>query len=320
MKPPFNITPKILKLCTDISRIIGQCEGLKLSPLRPQLRRQNRIKTIQSSLAIEGNRLSESQVTDLLDNKRVIGPGKDILEVKNAIKAYDSIKTYDIYNLKSLLSSHKTLMQGLIKNAGKLRLSNVGVMKGNKIMHMAPEYTMVPKLVNDLFDFLKKEKDIHVFIKSSVFHYELEFIHPFPDGNGRVGRLWQSAILLNAYSIFEFVPIESLIKRKQEAYYHALKVSDKKGASTFFIKFMLTIIQEAMEEFVKDTRPLPQTYKTRLTSAQQHFSKTFFSRKEYMQFHKNISSATASRDLLFGTKGKILQKSGQKALTLYKFK
>ncbi len=319
MKPPYTITSKILKLCTDISRIVGQCEGLKISPPRPQLRKQNRIKTIQSSLAIEGNRLSESQVTDLIDNKSIIGPTKDILEVKNAIKAYASIKTYDIYNLQSLLSAHKIIMQGLIKDAGKLRSSNVGVIKGEKIMHMAPKYTMVPKLVNNLFDFLKKEKDTHTFIKSSVFHYELEFIHPFSDGNGRIGRLWQSAILLNAYPIFEFVPIESLIKRKQKDYYHALEASDKKGASTFFIEFMLAIIREAMEEFIKDIRPSPQTHKTRLASAQQHFSKTFFSRKEYIQFHKNISSATASRDLSFGIKNKILQKSGQKALTRYKF-
>jgi Fic family protein len=319
MKPPFNITSQIVNLCTDISRIVGQCEGLTLSPLAPQLRRHNRIRTIQSSLAIEGNILSESQVTDILENKRVIGPAKDILEVKNAVKAYDLMKTYDIYSLKSFLSAHKILMQGLIEDAGKIRSRNVGVVKGKEVVHMAPKYTMVPKLLDSLFYFLKQEKETHSFIKSSIFHYELEFIHPFSDGNGRIGRLWQSAILLNAYPIFEFVPVESMVKIKQKEYYRALALSDKKGNSTPFIEFMLKTILQCLEEFIKDIRLSPQNSQTRLSFAQEHFSKSFFSRKDYMLLHKTISSATASRDLSFGVKNKLLKKSGQKALTMYQF-
>ncbi len=320
MKIPFSISTKIINLCTDISFIVGQCEGLKVSPPSPELRRQNRIRTIQSSLAIEGNRLSESQVTDIFDNKRVIGPAKDILEVKNAIKAYALIRSYDIYSLKSMLKAHSTLMQDLIKETGTLRSSNVGVFKGDNVVHMAPKYLMVPELMDNLFHFLRKERDLHAFIKSSIFHYELEFIHPFSDGNGRIGRLWQSAILLNTYPVFEYIPVESMIKKKQKEYYRALQLSDRKGNSTAFIEFMLITIKDAMEDFIKNARPGPQNSKTRLSLAKQNFGKQFFSRKDYIQFHKIISSATASRDLLFGAKNKILQKSGHKALTRYRFK
>ncbi|MEA2081509.1 MAG: Fic family protein [Elusimicrobiota bacterium] len=319
MKPPFKITSKIVNLCAGISRVIGQCEGLKAFPPTPQLRRHNRIKTIHASLAIEGNSLSESQVTDIIDNKKVLGPVQDILEVKNAVKVYDLIKQYDVSSLKSLLSAHKTLMKHISTDAGKLRAGNVVVMKGRKIIHMSPKYTQVPRLISNLLEFLKKEKDVHPFIKSSVAHYELEFIHPFSDGNGRMGRLWQSAILINDYPVFEFIPVESLIKIKQKAYYKALSISDKKGESTAFIEFMLTAIKEAIEEFIKDIRPVPQTCKTRLISAAQHFGKVYFSRKKYMQFHKDISPATASRDLLFGVKSTVLQKAGSRALTRYKF-
>ncbi len=319
MKPPFKITPQIVNLCADISRAVGRCEGFKIFPPAPQLRRHNRIKTIHASLSIEGNTLSESQVTDILDNKRVIGPEKDILEVKNAVKVYGMIKQYNVGSLKSLLTAHKILMKGIAEDAGKLRSGNVGVMKGGKIIHMAPKYTRVPKLMGDLFDFLKKEKTIHTFIKSCAVHYELEFIHPFSDGNGRMGRLWQSAILISDYPVFEFMPTESLIKKNKQAYYRALAASDKNGDSTVFIEFMLAIIKEAMAEFIKDIRVVTQTLETRLLSAAGHFGKAIFSRKEYMQFHKDIASATASRDLLAGIKNKMLQKSGRLALTRYKF-
>ena len=320
MKIPINITSKLVNLCADISRIVGQCDGLKVSPPSPDLRRHNRIRTIQSSLSIEGNTLSLSQVTDIFNNKRVIGPAKDILEVKNAIKAYSSIRSYNIYSSKSMLKAHKILMQGLTKDAGTLRSSNVGILKGNNVVHMAPTCIMVPKLIGNLFNFLKTEKGLHVFIKSSIFHYELEFIHPFSDGNGRIGRLWQSAILLNTYPIFEYVPVESMIKRKQKKYYRALQLSDKKGNSSPFIEFMLITIKEAMEDFIKDARPEPQNSETRLSLAKQNFTRQFFSRKDYILFHKTISSATASRDLLSGVKNRILQKSGHKALTRYRFK
>ncbi len=319
MKPPFKIIPKIVNLCSEISRLIGQCEGLKLSVPSPQLRRHNRIKTIHSSLSIEGNTLSESQITDIVDHKRVVGPKKDIQEVKNAIRAYQQIRKYNIYDLKSLLFSHKLLMQGLSKDAGKLRSTNVGIMKGKKVVHMAPKHNLVSELIHRLFLFLKSKDDVHPLIKSSVFHYELEFIHPFTDGNGRVGRLWQSAILLNDHSVFEFVPIESVIKKRQIKYYQALEKSDRKGDSTTFIVFMLDAIREAMEGFISESIPQTQTSKIRLTLARSHFKKRIFSRMDYIKLHKTISTATASRDLLRGVKTKILKKAGKKALTKYQF-
>jgi len=287
---------------------------------QPKLRRQSRIKTVFSSLAIEGNRLTEEQVTDLINNKRVIGPKKDILEVKNAIRVYELIRSYKAGKLISLLQAHKIMMENLIEDAGRLRTRNVGIFQGNKIAHMAPKYQMVPRLMENLFSFIKKKDNLHPLIKSSIFHYELEFIHPFSDGNGRLGRLWQTIILLNFHPIFEYIPIESIVKNKQKQYYRALAQSDKTGSSTKFIEFMLQAIYLATQTFFKDFRSSPQTAKSRIMLARDHFKKQTFSRKDYLSFHKNISSATASRDLLYGAKHKLLKKSGQKALTKYSTK
>ncbi|MDP8230849.1 MAG: Fic family protein [Candidatus Gorgyraea atricola] len=319
MRPVFEVTLKILNLCTRITRLLGQYEGLKQPRPQPILRRHSRIKSIQSSLAIEGNSLTEDQITDLLNNKRVIGPAKDILEAKNAIKAYDVLRSYRIYNIKSFLSAHKTMTRGLVKDAGELRNSNVGIFKGEKVAHVAPKFQLVPKLMDELFQFLKEESDIHPLVKSSVFHYEIEFIHPFTDGNGRMGRLWQSAILLDYHPMFEYIPIESIIKKKQKGYYQVLSEADKTGTCTKFIEFILAAIHQSAKEFFAELRPEAETIETRIALAKSHFHKRRFSRKEYLIFHKNISTATASRDLLFGVKHKILKKSGKRALTRYKF-
>ena len=190
MYPPFQITAESLNLCAEINRLLGQFEGLKVPVPQPQLRKQSRIKTIFSSLAIEGNRLTEQQVTDLINNKRVIGPQKDIIEVKNAIKAYDLIHTYKLDRLDSLLKAHQAMLNGLAEDAGSLRFRNVGIFKGEAVAHLAPKHQLVPKLMGALFAFLKRKDNLNPLIKSSVFHYELEFIHPFSDGNGRMGRLW----------------------------------------------------------------------------------------------------------------------------------
>jgi Fic family protein len=319
MKPPFKLTLKILDLCTGISRIVGQCEGLKVSAPSPQLRRHNRVRTVQSSLAIEGNTLSESQVTDIIDNKRVIGPAKDILEVKNALKAYDKVHAYDIYSYRSMLEAHKTLMNGLIKDAGNFRERGVGVFNDKRVVHMAPGAKMVPRLVADLFSFLKEADDVPLSVRSCVFHYELEYIHPFSDGNGRIGRLWQTAILCKVHPILQFVPIESLIKKKQKEYYRALALSDKDGDSTIFIEFMLNIIKTALKGFAGDLKSVVETTNTRLDSAREVLGSRQFSRNDYMKLHKNISSATASRDLVVGVKAKKLAKKGDKAITRYWF-
>jgi Fic family protein len=210
-------------------------------------------------------------------------------------------------------------MQGLISDAGKLRSRNVGVLKGDKVTHMAPKHTQVEALLDRLFVFLKKDIQTPLLIKSCIFHYELEFIHPFIDGNGRIGRLWQTIILAKHNPVFEYIPLESLIKKKQKTYYHVLGQCDAKGNSTLFIEFMLKIISEELKNFLKTLSHQPQTPQSRLARAQENFKDQKFSRKEYRYFHKSISTATASRDLAYGVKHKILKKMGQKVLSSYQF-
>ena len=253
MRPPYKITKKINNLCAEITRLIGKYEGLTLPTPKPELRKHTKIISIQSSLAIEGNTLTVDQVTDIINDRRVVGPKKDILEVKNAIKVYDLLQGLEPENLKSLLKAHKTLMDGLLEDAGSLRNRNVGVRSEVGLVHMAPKHTLVPELMDNLFLFLKKEKDLHPIIKSSVFHYEFEFIHPFMDGNGRIGRLWQSVILYNYDKIFEYIPVETIIKQRQMEYYEAIQKSTNQGESTAFIQFMLETIQQATIQFY----PLP---------------------------------------------------------------
>ncbi len=320
MKPPFTISNDILNLCTDISLLLGKYEGISLPVPKPELRKHTKIRTIQSSLAIEGNTLNIDQVTDIINHKRVVGPKRDILEVKNAIKAYDTLKTYKPEDIKSLLQAHKLFMDGLVKEPGRLRTSNVGVRGGEGIIHMAPKHTQVPELMENLFRFLKEERDLNPLIKSSVFHYELEFIHPFVDGNGRVGRLWQSVILFNYRNLFEYIPIETIIKDRQRQYYEALDKSNKQGESTIFVRFMLETIKRATVEFAKELRPERQLAALRIETAKEKFGKKSFSRKDYIDLHKNISTATASRDLILAVQKDALKKTGEKAITRYQFK
>ena len=309
----------MLSLSLEISKLLGKYEGLLSPTPKPQLRRENRIKTIQGSLSIEGNTLTLDQMTAIFENKRVVGSEREILEVKNAIEAYDQAKSFDPNKVKSLLSAHHTLMKGIIPNAGKFRGKQVGILKGTKVSHMAPKPEFVPQLMDDLFTFLKTDKESHAFIKACVFHYELEFIHPFLDGNGRIGRLWQHVILLNHHPLFEYVPVESVIRRRQKEYYKALETSDKAGSSNTFIEFSLEAMIEAINEYFDELRPEPQTTESRLELAKSHFRNREFKRKDYLQFFKTLSTATASRDLEAGVKQKILKRIGTKAQAHYLF-
>jgi Fic family protein len=194
MKPTYKITGKILKLVASISEKIGEVNSVHLNKPPTELRKTNRIKTIHSSLEIEGNTLTIEQVTAIFENKRVAGPKKDILEVKNAIAVYDYLDKLNPYNFDSFCEANGILMNGLIESAGRIRSKSVGIVKGSEVAHIAPPVEMLNPLMNDLFDYLKNDDDL-VLIKSCVFHYEMEFIHPFTDGNGRMGRLWQTLIL-----------------------------------------------------------------------------------------------------------------------------
>lgn len=246
-KPPYEITTSILNKVAAIMKMIGKFSSMNNMSSQPLLRRKNQIKSIHSSLAIENNQLTESQVKDLINGKLVIGPQKDILEVQNAIKVYEHIKDIDPYNQNVLLKYHHILMTSLVPDAGAYRKGQVGVFDDEKVIFMAPPADRVPILINELFDYLTKY-DENILIKSCVFHYEFEFIHPFNDGNGRIGRLFQTCLLAKEEELFYYLPVESIIKKKQQSYYDAISKSNQEGASTVFIEFMLDAIIETMQE------------------------------------------------------------------------
>jgi Fic family protein len=315
MKPPYTITPLIIKQIASVSEKVGEIKANYLNKPSPQLRKQNKIKTIHSSLKIEGNTLTQQQVTALIENKKVTGPKKDILEVLNAIKVYDKLTAFDAYSSTSFLTAHELLMHGLIDNPGKYRNQEVGVFQGSRVAHLAPPAKNVPLLMQDLFRYLKI-KDESTLIKSCVFHYETEFIHPFLDGNGRMGRLWQTVILLKAYPVFEFLPFETLISQSQEEYYHVLSNCDKKGESTEFIEYMLKVIEGSLAELLNfNNRILNDIERIEFFVTQ---GKQEFSRKDYMNVFKNISTATASRDIKKGVDMNYFIRSGDKNKTVYK--
>lgn len=268
-------------------------------------------------MEIEGNTLTEEQITALLDNKRIIAPLKDIREVQNAIEVYSRLHEFNPASPGDLEKAHAILMKDLIDKAGKLRTSNVGIVKGSKVEHIAPGGMMVKGLINDLFKYVKNDPEL-VLVKSCVFHYEFEFIHPFLDGNGRMGRLWQTLILMQQYPVFEYLPVESLIKENQEEYYNTLSESDKKGNSTPFIEFMLTLILETLQQLLRSQNTNLNT-KDRLLLFHEKIKDRRFSRKDYLHYFKNISAPTASRDLKWAVDQKILEKYGEQRLTEYVF-
>jgi Fic family protein len=253
-QPPFTITPEILNRVAGISETIGRLTVLTDRAKALRLRRINRIRTIHGSLAIEGNTLSEVQITAILDGKRVIAPPHEVQEVKNALAAYDRFGTWRPGEEKDLLEAHRILMSGLIDDAGMYRRGGVGVMAARQVIHMAPPADRVPQLMGDLFRWLTAT-DAHPLIASSVFHYEFEFIHPFADGNGRMGRLWQSLILARWNPLFADIPVESLIFEHQSEYYQALQESTQHTDSAPFIAFILRMILDAVTTSAPQVAP-----------------------------------------------------------------
>ena len=318
MKPSYKITSKILKLVASISEKLGEVNSAHLSKPPTELRKKNRIKTIHSSLEIEGNTLTIEQITAIVENKRVIGPKKDILEVKNAIAVYDNLDKFNPYKMDSFCKAHGILMNGLIESAGRLRGKSVGIVKGVEVTHIAPPSARIKPLMNDLFDYLKNDEDLHL-IKSCVFHYEMEFIHPFIDGNGRMGRLWQTLILKDCYPVFEYLPMETLIKERQEQYYESLGKSDNTGESTVFIEFILEIILESLEELLT-IQNVSLTNIDRINLFKSSVKMEYFTRKEYLMNFREISTATASRDLKFAVDKGLMEKIGEKNTSRYRYK
>ncbi|CAH1001734.1 hypothetical protein LEM8419_02640 [Neolewinella maritima] len=316
-KPPYAITAEIQFALGEVIRLIGQLEGYQLLAGNLQLRRQNKIKSLHSSLAIEGNRLSQEQVTAILEGKPVIGPPRDIQEVKNAISVYDSVGNLLSGQEDDLLSAHGTLMQALIDDAGRYRNSGVGVVDGDRVIHIAPPARQVPRLMGDLFDYLVNYQEDTV-VKSCVFHYEFEFIHPFSDGNGRMGRLWQTVILKERYPVLQYVPLENIVHSRQQDYYDALRHSQSVGNSNPFIIYMLAAMRTALEEQLQEAN-IQHSPSDRLSAFREHFGTRPFVRKDYQHYHKNISPATATRDLRSGVDNGRLTKSGGHADASYQF-
>lgn len=252
--PPYEITDEMLELVSEIMENLGKLSGVNELEKLPRLRRVSRIKSIHSSLAIENNTLSIEQVTNVINGKRVLAPQKDIEEVHNAFNAYEKLSEINPYSIDDLLKIHGIMMNGLIKEAGMLRSGQVGVYnQDGKVVHLAPPADFVPQQLGQLFDWVKNS-NANMLIKSSVFHYEFEFIHPFNDGNGRTGRLWQTALLASWKPIFAWIPIESIIKDNQEDYYNAITLSTSQGKSNIFIEFMLDVINKAIKDIITDTR------------------------------------------------------------------
>jgi len=253
-QPPCTLTPAIVTLVARIAEAVGQLSVRLESARDLRLRRINRIRTIHGSLAIEGNTLSEAQITAILDGRKVIAPPREIQEVRNALETYDLLSAWQPTRAADLLAAHRTLMTGLVDDAGAWRRAGVGVMAGERVIHMAPQADRVPQLMANLLRWLEAT-DAHPLIASSIFHYEFEFIHPFSDGNGRMGRLWQTLILSRWNPLFAEIPVESLVHEQQDAYYQAIQDSTQRGDAAPFVEFMLSRILEAVTRVTPQVAP-----------------------------------------------------------------
>jgi Fic family protein len=318
-RPPFTLTPGLLALCADISRLVGRVEGLPAFTPQVKLRRRNRVRTVHATLAIEGSGLEEPQVTAIFDGKRVVGGRAEVREVHNAILAYEQVGKLHPGRVDDLLAAHERLTRGLVADAGAFRKRGVGVVQGSRVAHVAPPAARVPHLVRDLLGFVARDTEVHALIRAAVCHYEIEFIHPFTDGNGRIGRLWQHRILLDVHPVFEHVPVESVIRQRQAAYYAALGESDRAGEAGPFLTFSLAATRDALAELVSELRPEPVTWTDRLERARAHFGSKALSRAEYARLFPAMSAPTASRDLRAGVDAGILTRSGDKATSRYVF-
>lgn len=246
-KPPFHMTDKMTSLIAEISEQVGRITVLQEGTINPHLRRENRIRTIHSSLAIEHNSLSLEQVTAILDGKRILGNPNEIKEVQNAYEAYELMLRLAPSSVDDLLKAHKLMMNGLVPENGKFRSGGVGVFDGEVLIHMAPPAEFVPKHIHNLFAWYQ-QSELHPLIKSAVFHYEFEFIHPFADGNGRMGRMWHSLLLGKWKELFFWLPIEELIQSRQKEYYDALGAANKQADSAGFVELILEIIRDSLKE------------------------------------------------------------------------
>ncbi len=248
-QPPFQLTHTMMRHVARIGELIGTWKAANQNRLVPELRRGNRIKTIQASLAVEQNTLTLEQVTAVIEGKTVLGLPKEIQEVRNAFAAYEAMEQWHPHKMEDLLAAHALLLHGLIDDAGHWRSKGAGIYRGDQLVHMAPPASQIPRLMADLFEWLA-HTDAHPLIASAAFHYEFEFIHPFGDGNGRIGRLWQTLILSHWQPMLAFLPVETVIKHRQQTYYQLLTESDQKSDCSAFIEFLLQAIEDSLQEAI----------------------------------------------------------------------
>ncbi|MDR1034557.1 MAG: Fic family protein [Holosporales bacterium] len=310
-----TIVDLVQKICMVLGRL-DHCNFKVHSDIH--LRKTTGIRSVKSSLAIEGHSLMIEQVSDILNGQPVIAPKNDIIAVKNAIAVYEIFDQIDAFNIEDILKIHGIMMKDLLSEAGNFRRGGVGLFKGDEVVHVAPPHQNVSGLIADLFAYLKNVPD-SLLIKSCVFHYEFEFIHPFLDGNGRMGRLWQQLILSKQHPVFRLICLEELLEKYQSEYYDALQSSDHDGSSEKFIEFMLNIVMQALEILEPQIQPTTvDKFEDRLAYAKNFLDN--FKRKDYINLLKTISSATASRDLIQGVKHGILESENNKNQTIYRFK
>ena len=329
MTPNYKITEEILNLVQKISELATQ---LSFETRELHLRKENRIRSIQSSLAIENNSLTLEQVTDIIEGRRVLGPPKDIHEVQNAYEAYERVFSMNPYSVEDFLVAHHLLTHDLVKHPGQFRLSDVGVYDASgRVIHVGARPQFVPGLVKELFSWAKNS-DLLDLVKSCLVHFELEIIHPFEDGNGRMGRLWQSLILSRWNPLFEWLPIESVIHAHQQGYYNALAISNKENDATAFVEFMLEVILETLEEVKVQNRIEEESANyVILPSLKPKEREVFEQVKAYLEQYGNIgnqqaqdltrlSAATVRRYLSFFVEVGLLTSSGSTKGKLYTLK
>lgn len=309
-KPPFEITNQMIDYVAEIAELVGKLSAVSSLSANPTLRRSNRIRTIHGSLAIEQNTLSLEQVTAVLNGKHVLAPPKDIAEVKNAYEIYERLDELDPYSVDDLLTAHGIMTRGLVEESGIFRTRPVGVVDSEgHVLHFGTLPQYVPDLVMELLDWVRTS-EVHMLIRSCVFHYELELIHPFADGNGRVGRLWHTLLLSKWNSAFAWLPVESIIHNRQQEYYDVINASNDAGESTVFIEFMLSAIKASLIEAISTSDEMSDVKMDKSTLRWKKI-------EEYLKTHDyimnadvrelcGVSAATANRILTnLATKNKI---------------
>lgn len=302
-EPPFKITAKTNNLVAEISELVGRLQGSGQYQRNLHLRKVNRIRSIHSSTAIEGNTLTAEQVEDVINGKRVIGRPREIMEVKNAYNAYEQMLNLDPYSVDDFLTAHRLMTDGLVQESGVFRGKSVGVYSGGELIHAGANQAFVPQLVGSLFNWAKSS-DVHPLIKSSVMHFEIEFIHPFIDGNGRTGRMWQTLVLSKWHEILAWVPIETIVYEHQQEYYDALHAAERQTESTVFIEFMLGAIKEALAGLPVSQLSdiVPQGYLLELTKETANFAREIIA---YLVYSGEITAYKAQ--LLTGKSSKMVR-------------